>query len=129
MVVNASIAAIAKHGIAAKPELNVYHVGSSTVNPLSIHDLFKFSCNHFTCSPLMNSERTNIRINEMKFFNSMDNFASYISDEIAQRSGLMDTTITDSKLRGKLEIKRKKIVENFVHLAKIYEPYMFYWGR
>ena len=41
----------------------------------------------------------------------------------------MDTTITDSKLRGKLEIKRKKIVENFVHLAKIYEPYMFYRGR
>ncbi|XP_030972093.1 fatty acyl-CoA reductase 2-like [Quercus lobata] len=129
MVVNASIAAIAKHGIAAKPELNVYHVGSSAVNPLLVHDLFKFSCNHFTCSPLMNSERTNIRINEMKFFNSMDNFASYISDEIVQRSGLMDTTITDSKLRGKLEIKRKKIVEHVVHLAKIYEPYMFYRGR
>ncbi|KAL0011864.1 hypothetical protein SO802_006972 [Lithocarpus litseifolius] len=97
MVVNASIAAIAKHGIAAKLELNVYHVGSSAVNPLLIHDLFKFSCNHFTCSPLMNSERTNIHINEMKFFNSMDKFTSYISDEIAQRSGLMDTTITDSK--------------------------------
>ncbi|XP_030970517.1 fatty acyl-CoA reductase 2-like [Quercus lobata] len=129
MVVNASIAAIAKHGIAAKPELNVYHVGSSAVNPLLVHDLFKFSCNHFTCSPLMNSERTNIRINEMKFFNSMDNFASYISDEIAQRSGLMDTTITDSKLRGKLEIKRKKIVEHVVHLAKIYEPYMVDRGR
>ncbi|XP_050287961.1 fatty acyl-CoA reductase 2, chloroplastic-like [Quercus robur] len=129
MVVNASIAAIAKHGIAAKPELHVYHVGSSAVNPLLLHDLFKFSCNHFTCSPLMNSERKNIRINEMKFFNSMDNFASYISDEIAQRSGLMDTTITDSKLRAKLEIKRKKIVEHAVHLAKIYEPYMFDRGR
>ncbi|GMY22230.1 fatty acyl-CoA reductase 2-like [Fagus crenata] len=48
MVVNASIAAIAKHGIAAKPELNVYHVGSSTINPLVLSDVFKFSCDHFT---------------------------------------------------------------------------------
>lgn len=129
MVVNASIAAIAKHGIAAKPELNVYHVGSSSVNPLLLHDLFKFSCDHFTCSPLMDSKGKNICVDGMKFFSSMDNFSSYISDEIAERSGLMDTTITDSKLRGKLAIKCKKIVEHAVHLAKIYEPYMFDRGR
>ena len=129
MVVNASIAAIAKHGIAAKPELNVYHVGSSAVNPLLLHDLFKFSCDHFTCSPLMDSKGKNICIKGMKFFSSMDNFSSYISDEIAQRSGLMDATITDSKLRGKLAIKCKKIVEHVVHLAKIYEPYAVDRGR
>ncbi|KAK4591650.1 hypothetical protein RGQ29_016186 [Quercus rubra] len=129
MVVNASIAAIAKHGIAAKPELNVYHVGSSAVNPLLFHDLFKFSCDHFTCSPLMDSKGKNICIKGMKFFSSMDNFSSYISDEIAQRSGLMDAAITDSKLRGKLAIKCKKIVEHVVHLAKIYEPYTVDRGR
>uniref|UniRef100_A0A2N9IRP4 Fatty acyl-CoA reductase n=1 Tax=Fagus sylvatica TaxID=28930 RepID=A0A2N9IRP4_FAGSY len=97
MVVNASIAAIAKHGIAAKPELNVYH-------------------------------EENIDITGMKFFSSMDNFSSYISDEITQRSGVMDAPISDSKLRGKLEMKCKKKVEHVVHMAKLYEPYMFYRG-
>ncbi|KAF3972479.1 hypothetical protein CMV_004028 [Castanea mollissima] len=42
MVVNASIAAIAKHGIAAKPGLNVYHVGSSIVNPITFKGLVNF---------------------------------------------------------------------------------------
>ena len=107
----------------------MYHVGSSAVNPLLLHDLFKFSCDHFTCSPLMDSKGKNICIKGMKFFSSMDNFSSYISDEIAQRSGLMDATITDSKLRGKLAIKCKKIVEHVVHLAKIYEPYAVDRGR
>ena len=128
MVVNASIAAIAKHGIAAKPELNVYHVGSSTINPLVLNDVFKFSCDHFTCSPLVDSKGENIAITGMKFFSSMDNFSSYISDEITQRSGVMDAPISDSKLRGKLEMKCKKKVEHAVHVAKLYEPYAFYRG-
>ena len=98
MVVNAFIAAIAKHGIAAKPGLNVYNIGSSTVNPIASKDVFKFCCDHFTSFPLMDSQGKNIRVTEFKFFSSMDKFSSYISDELAQRSVLMDATVLDIKL-------------------------------
>ena len=103
MVVNASIAlaAIAKHGIAAKPGLNVYNIGSSTVNPIAFEDVFKFSCDHFTSFPLMDSKGKNISVTELKLFSSIDNFSSYISDAIAQGIGLMDAKISDSILSWK----------------------------
>ena len=129
MVVNASIAAIAKHGIAAKPGLNVYHVGSSTVNPITFKDLVKFCYDHFTSSPLMDSKGKNIHITEFKYFSSMDSFSSYISDELAQRSALMDATVLDTKLRGQLEMKSKKKAELILHMAQLYWPYAFYGGR
>uniref|UniRef100_A0A7N2MCY1 Fatty acyl-CoA reductase n=1 Tax=Quercus lobata TaxID=97700 RepID=A0A7N2MCY1_QUELO len=120
MVVNASIAAIAKHGIAAKPGLNVYHVGSSTVNPITFKDLVKFCYDHFTSSPLMDSKGKNIHITEFKYFSSMDSFSSYISDELAQRSALTDATVLDTKLRGQLEMKSKKKAELILHMAQLY---------
>ena len=33
MVVNATLAAMAKHGVAGRPEMNIYHIASSVVNP------------------------------------------------------------------------------------------------
>ena len=98
MVVNASIATIAKHGIVAKPGLNVYHVGLSTVNPIRFKDLVKFCYDHFTSSLLIDSKGKNTHITEFKYFSSMDKFSSYISDELAQRSVLMDATVLDIKL-------------------------------
>ena len=129
MVVNAFIAAIAKHGIAAKPGLNVYNIGSSTVNPIASKDVIKFCCDHFTSFPLMDSQGRNIRVTEFKFFSSMDNFSSYISDEIAQGVGLMDAKISDSILKSKLEMKCKKRAELIVDMAKLYKPYAFFRAR
>ena len=56
MVVNAIIAAMAKHGIAGKPGIKVYHVAYSAVNPLLLIDVFKYSYEHFICSPIINME-------------------------------------------------------------------------
>lgn len=42
MVVNATLAAIAKHGIAKKPELQVYHIATSVANPLTFSDSFNY---------------------------------------------------------------------------------------
>ena len=90
MVVNAFIAAIAKHGIAAKPGLNVYNIGSSTVNPIAYEDVLKFCCDHFTSFPLKDSKGKNIRVTGFEFFSSMDNLSSNISDEIAHGIGLIN---------------------------------------
>ncbi|XP_030966446.1 fatty acyl-CoA reductase 2-like isoform X2 [Quercus lobata] len=129
MVVNAFIAAIAKHGIAGKPGLNVYNIGSSTVNPIAYEDVLKFCCDHFTSFPLKDSKGKNIRVTGFKFFSSVDNFSSNISDEIAQGIGLMDAKISDSILKSKLEMKCKKRAELMVDMAKLYKPYAFFRAR
>ncbi|KAK9288642.1 hypothetical protein L1049_017102 [Liquidambar formosana] len=98
MVVNAMIAAMAKHGIAGKPDMNVYHVASSIANPLMLQDFFKFQYEYFRSSPLMDSKGKRIDITEMRFSSSMDDFSSYIGKEILQQSGLTDVTVSDEKL-------------------------------
>ena len=102
---------------------------SSTVNPIASKDVFKFCCDHFTSFPLMDSKGKNIRVNEFKFFSSMDNFSSYISDEIAQGIGLMDAKISDSILKSKLEMKCEKRAELIVDMVKLYKPYAFFRAR
>ncbi|KAK6116787.1 hypothetical protein DH2020_049520 [Rehmannia glutinosa] len=42
MVANTIIAAIAKHGTVNTPQLNIYHVATSSVNPLRLSDSFEY---------------------------------------------------------------------------------------
>ncbi|KAK9286230.1 hypothetical protein L1049_014616 [Liquidambar formosana] len=128
MVVNATMAAMAKHGIAGQPGLSVYQVASSLVNPLVFNDVINFSRDYFTASPFMDSKGKRITIMGMKFFSSINDFSSYIWDEIGQQSGLMDADISDPMLSRRLEMKRKKKVDYVTHFAKMYEPYAFYGG-
>ncbi|CBI39168.3 fatty acyl-CoA reductase 2, chloroplastic [Vitis vinifera] len=127
MVVNAIIAAMAKHGIAGKPGIKVYHVGSSAVNPLPLGDLFKHSYEHFICSPInMDTEGKTVDMKEMKIFSPMDDFSSHMQTEIVQQRRL---TISGNKASQRLERKCKMIVEHAINLARVYQPYMFFRGR
>ena len=127
MVVNAIIAAMAKHGIAGKPGIEVYHVGSSAVNLLPLGDLFKYSYEHFICSPInMDTEGKTTDMKEMKFFSSMDDFSSHMQTEIVQQRRL---AISGNNASQRLERKCKMIVEHAINLARVYQPYMFFRGR
>ena len=130
MVVNAIIAAMAKHGIAGKPGIKVYHVASSAVNPLLLIDVVKYSYEHFICSPIINmeTERETESIKEMKLFSSMDDFSSHIQTEIAQQRRF---TISGSNSNAfqRLQKKCKVIFEHAMDMAKSYQPYTFFKGR
>ncbi|KAI4332901.1 hypothetical protein L6164_017774 [Bauhinia variegata] len=79
MVVNASIAAMAKHGNAAnRSELKVYNLGSSMANPISVGNIFEYAYDHFKSSPLPDSKENEIGLFRMNFFSSMDSYSSYI---------------------------------------------------
>ncbi|KAG5584061.1 hypothetical protein H5410_044495 [Solanum commersonii] len=56
MVVNTTIAAMAKHGNLQNPQLNVYHVASSSINPLSFSQFFYYSYDFFKLFPFVNSK-------------------------------------------------------------------------
>ncbi|KAK6944000.1 Fatty acyl-coenzyme A reductase, NAD-binding domain [Dillenia turbinata] len=128
MVVNALIAAIAKHGIARKPGIKVYHVASSLVNPLEVGDMFNYSSEYFDSSPMVDlNGRRKRGIEKMKFISSVEEFSKYIWAETSQEMGLNgDNNILDAKGFERLQIKCRKRVNHALHLAKIYEPYMFY---
>ncbi|KAK4253636.1 hypothetical protein QN277_010284 [Acacia crassicarpa] len=129
MVANATMAAIAKHGAEATPDLNVYHIGSSVANPISFGAVFDYACSHFKSFPLAQPSNNNGNqslIQKMNFFNSLDDFSSYISMEMAKQTGLWHATKLEPNLHKTLQKKSTMKAQLFIHLAKLYEPYMFY---
>ncbi|CAI9765696.1 unnamed protein product [Fraxinus pennsylvanica] len=129
MVVNATLAAMAKHGAAGKSESNIYQIASSIVNPLVFKDLARLLYEHFNSSPFTDSTGSPIRVPSMKLFSSMEDFSSHLWREALKRSGLGALANLDGKLSQKLKSICRKSVEQAKYLANIYEPYTFYGGR
>ncbi|KAK3227145.1 hypothetical protein Dsin_007007 [Dipteronia sinensis] len=130
MVVNATLAAIARHGMLQKPDINVYHIASSVVNPLIFQDLARLISEHYNSSPYFDSKGRPINVPSMKLFGSMEDFSEQLWRDAIQRSGLSPmASNSNGKLSQKLEVICRKSVEQAKYLAKIYEPYTFYSGR
>ncbi|CAN1133825.1 Fatty acyl-CoA reductase 2, chloroplastic [Linum perenne] len=129
MVVNATLAAIARHGIEQKPEINVYQIASSVVNPLIFNDLATLLYEHYNSSPYMDSNGRPITVPLMKLFSKMDDFSDHLWREVVQRNGLTAITSSEGKLSRRHEFICRKSVEQAKYLANIYEPYTFYGGR
>lgn len=129
MVVNAMLAAIARHGTARRPQINVYQIASSIVNPLVFEDLAKLLYEHFSSLPYTDSKGKPIHVPSMKLFDSMEDFSSHLWRDTIQRSGLTAVASHNGRLSRKLENMCRKLVEQAKYLANIYEPYTFYGGR
>ncbi|CAN8259669.1 unnamed protein product [Cochlearia groenlandica] len=134
MVVNATLAAIAKHGVVSKPdhepEISVYQIASSAINPLVFEDLAELLYKHYKTSPCVDSKGVPIMVRLMKLFDSVDDFLDHLWRDAQERSGLVSgMSSVDSKVMQKLKFICKKSVEQAKHLATIYEPYTFYGGR
>ncbi|OMO51850.1 Male sterility, NAD-binding protein [Corchorus capsularis] len=129
MVVNATLAAIARHGMSPKPDINIYHIASSVVNPLVFQDLARLLYEHYNSSPFLDSKGRPIHVSSMKLFNSMEDFSAHLWRDAIQRTGLTAMGSWSGKLSQKLETICRKSVEQAKYLANIYEPYTFYGGR
>ncbi|KAG2686853.1 hypothetical protein I3760_09G026100 [Carya illinoinensis] len=129
MVVNATLAAIARHGMTQKPDINVYQIASSVVNPLVFQDLARLLYEHYNSSPCMDSKGRPIQVPSMKLFRSMEEFSTHLWGDAIQRSGLTAMASSNGKLSQKLEFICRKSVEQAKYLANIYKPYTFYGGR
>ncbi|PHU22536.1 Fatty acyl-CoA reductase 2 [Capsicum chinense] len=130
MVVNATLAAMAKHGTEGKPgSSSVYQVASSAVNPLVFKDLARMLFEHFNRSPYIDSKGRPIHVPKMSLLRSMEDLSSHLWRDAINRSGLTDLTDPNGKLSRKLENICRKSVEQAKYLANIYEPYTFYGGR
>ncbi|KAG7033569.1 Fatty acyl-CoA reductase 2 [Cucurbita argyrosperma subsp. argyrosperma] len=125
VVVNATLAAMARHGGAPRPSMNIYHVASSVANPLVFNRLAALLHQHYSSSPCLDADGTPIRVPSMKLFNSVDEFSDHLWRDAARRCGLT----ADRKKSKKLEAMCRKTVEQLKYLAHIYHPYAFFNGR
>ncbi|KAF7041155.1 hypothetical protein CFC21_050984 [Triticum aestivum] len=128
MVVNATLATMAKHGRAAEGGMHVYHVASSTVNPLVFGDLSRFLFQHFTRSPYSDAAGQPIAVPPMRLFDTMEQFASYVETDALLRSARAGVPAGE-RLSQRLQELCAKSVEQTIHLGSIYQPYTFYTGR
>lgn len=129
MVVNATLAAMAKHVLSQKPDINVYQIASSVVNPLVLQDLITLSYEYYRSSPVVDANGRPIPVSSMKLFRSMVDFSEHLWRDTVQRNGLTAMGSSNQKLSQKLEIICRKSVERIKHLANVYETYTFYGGR
>ncbi|GLT96270.1 hypothetical protein SLE2022_139070 [Rubroshorea leprosula] len=129
MVVNATLAAIARHGMTQKPEINIYQIASSVVNPLVFQDLARLLYEHYNSSPVLDSKGRPIQVPSMKLFSTMEELSTHLWRDAIDRSGLTAVASSDGKLSQKLELICRKSVDQAKYLANLYEPYTFYGGR
>ncbi|PHT72012.1 hypothetical protein T459_22797 [Capsicum annuum] len=126
VVVNATMAAIAKHGHLQIPELNVYHVASSSVNPLSSSQLMNYCYEFFHSFPFVNSKGDQVKVKNMKYFDNMSDFSNYISKKLLKQPD--DVQELNEVEHSKMQIRFKRKVEYLKNFSKVYEPYAFYKG-
>ncbi|ESR43101.1 hypothetical protein CICLE_v10011477mg [Citrus x clementina] len=124
MVVNATLAAIAKHGqvVIQKPEVKVYQIASSVTNPLVTKYLLSLLHEHFDSSPVLDSKGSPIRVPVMKLFTSMEDFSAHLLDGAMQRS-IIGSSNGELLAQKQYEILRRK------EFANVYLPYGLYAGR
>nr|CAB3467929.1 unnamed protein product [Digitaria exilis] len=127
MVVNATLASMAKHGSApgaAAAGMHVYHVSSAMSNPLVYDDMFKFFFQHFTRSPFVDAAGQPSVVQPMRFCKRMEQYVSEVETTNALARGSRTQTLS-----RRAHDLRAKIVERIIHLGRIYEPYTFYGAR
>ncbi|XP_021281886.1 fatty acyl-CoA reductase 2-like [Herrania umbratica] len=107
MVVNATLAAMVRHGVTRKVDINIYHVSSSMSNPLTSQDLFRLFCQH-VMSPCIGANGKHINIQKLKIFASMEEFDAHL---------LREATTNSSDRNRRRKIETRKFMELPKHLV------------
>ncbi|CAL5424343.1 unnamed protein product [Camellia sinensis] len=133
-VVNAILAATAKHGAVGKSESStVYQVDSSVINPLLVNEtLAQLGYEYFNSMPCTDSMGRPIQVLEPKIYSSMEDFKSHLWTEAIQYSKLTALANQNGEVSPKpINIGRitTECLKYLAYLANIYQAYTCYGGR
>lgn len=126
MVANAILAAMAKHGSGELGLLEVYHVSSSAVNPITIEYTFDLIFQHFKSHPYINVEGKAIQVNKLKFFDTVEAFSSSMKEKTTFHR---PSKIEQGSLSAKLEKQNgtdARLIHRITMMAETYRPYTIY---
>ncbi|KAL3828426.1 hypothetical protein ACJIZ3_017228 [Penstemon smallii] len=129
MVASTTIAAMAKHGMVHKPELNVYHVASSHVNPLKYSEFFDTVYEYFNANPLVDSESSSVA--KIEYFDNFNDFSKYTREKLSHRNGMEHELVGlgDDKVTVKFQNRCKAKVAYAEQLCKMYEFIGFFRAK
>ncbi|KAJ4896013.1 fatty acid reductase 6 [Raphanus sativus] len=121
MVVNATIAAMAKHSRFGVSVLKVYNVTSSShANSLRVGELMDLAHHQHLCDfPLTVTKN----LENMKLHSSLEGFTLSVFNTITKHER------GDADSHTGLSMKGKRMLNYFVSLARTYEPYTFFQVR
>ncbi|KAL6841042.1 hypothetical protein ACP4OV_029011 [Aristida adscensionis] len=128
MVVNATLASMAKHGGSARQaaDIHVYHLASSTANPLPIGDMFRYMFHHFSRSPLAGASGEPIPVKPIQPCHTMEEYAERV--ELETGSLLQQRMSRPGGVAAAASAERlvSRAREQMLQLGRMYEPYTFY---
>lgn len=133
MVINAILAAMPR--LQEKKGLEVYHVATSTANPLSNRVFVDAVTSHFRESPMKDRRGQDIQVRDMAIFTSVTTYAAALFMRYQApiymkkiREKLLPWTAEKGAKRRK-DVIIQKTYEQLAYLAEIYRPYTFYECR
>ncbi|CAI0402450.1 unnamed protein product [Linum tenue] len=118
MVVNAVLAAVTRHGATTVADnsnnmVNVYQIGSSVSNPMTLSELFTLYYLHFDSSPMMIKGKPIRLSSPLDICTSIDEFSSALH---------LPDIPSGSRLGRRLR-------QEAIRMATFYLPYMSFMGR
>ncbi|KAJ7545775.1 hypothetical protein O6H91_08G009800 [Diphasiastrum complanatum] len=128
MVVNATLAAMAKH--IRQPGLRVYQIGSSVVNPLVFERIAKLLYQHFRSQPFMDQKGKPIIMPKLRLFKNKDSLYIYnflkteFPRQMAKFFPWLKSNVSEKRLAY-----LNQAAQQVQYLVDIYTPYTFYEGR
>ncbi|KAJ3693174.1 hypothetical protein LUZ60_008654 [Juncus effusus] len=121
IVVNATLAAMAKHGTKSCTAMHIYQVGSSKSNPLTYKQLVGSFFDHFSRSPYVDPKGQPVLVQPFKLFTEMKEFFKFISkDAIKKIEGVENE---------RMKVMIMKSMEQAKYMVTLYQPYTLYTGR
>lgn len=129
MVVNSTLAAIAKHGRKESTpddensrDYHVYQIASSVTNPLTLQHLLDMAYQYFSLNPCFDKKGNPIQISVFKFFDSIEDLLSHMEN-------CSNSTTGNEMMSPRQELLQRKLMEHVKHLVNIYRPYTVFKGR
>lgn len=129
MVVNSTLAAIAKHGCKGSTpddenssDYHVYQIASSVANPSTLQGLLDMAYQYFSLNPCFDKKGNPIQISAFKFFPSIEDLISHIDN-------CTNSTTSNEKMSPRQELLKRKSKEHVKYLVDIYRPYTLFNGR
>lgn len=126
MVVNSTLAAIAKHGSQGSTpddenssDYHVYQIASSVANPLTLQNLFDMAYQYFGLNPCYDKKGNPIQIPVFKFFASLEDLISHMEN----------CTTSNEMMSPRQELLKRKSMEHVKYLVNLYRPYTLFKGR
>uniref|UniRef100_A0A0A0KB44 Fatty acyl-CoA reductase n=2 Tax=Cucumis sativus TaxID=3659 RepID=A0A0A0KB44_CUCSA len=129
MVVNTIIATMVMHKLQYRQTI-IYHVGSSTRNPMKIDDLQRFICKYFTEKPWINGDGNAIKVKKITVFNNLASFHTYITIRYSFFLKVMEWVNKASfhSFEDKyIDLERK--LNWVMRQLQFYRPYLFFKAR